>query len=107
MRIDRPSIYNALAHNHRKEVYDPDYLRTIAWRCAGKLNHLVNYPSFDDPKEGEELLDLVIDQLCTARALMKGDKKYHIPISEKIQLNHGNFQTIDIQKNGKGDDNRK
>jgi len=37
--IDRPSIYNALAQNHTKEVYDPDYLRNIAWRCIGKLDY--------------------------------------------------------------------
>ena len=80
------------------------YLQTIAWRCAGKLNHLVRCPSYDDPKEGEELLDLVIDQLCTARDLMKGDKKYHIPISTKIQLDNNDSQSIEVKKNGQGDD---
>lgn len=87
-RIDRPSIYNALAQNHMKEVYDPDYLRCIAWRCLGKLNHLVSSPSYDNLKEGEELLELVIDQLCTARDLMKGEKKFDVPLSTKVNLDH-------------------
>jgi len=77
MRIDRSSIYHALSRNHTKEVYDPDYLRNVAWRCMGKLNHLVTDPQYDNPKGGEDILDLVIDQLTSARSLMKGKGKFY------------------------------
>ena len=72
MRFDRPSIYNALSMNHTKGVYNPDYLRHIAVRCMWKLEHLVKNSSYDCPDQGEEILDLVIDQLAMTRRLIKG-----------------------------------
>jgi len=94
MRIDRPSIYNALSMNHAKEVYDPDYLRHIAVRCMWKLEHLVKNPSYGCPHQGEEILDLVIDQLTMARRLIKGDEEHRVPLSEEIKLQQGNFQKL-------------
>ena len=96
MRIDRPSIYNALSQNHTKQVYDPDYLRLIAWRCMSKLNHLVTDPQYDNPRDGDDannmdILDLVIDQLTMARALMGGEEKHKVPLSQNINLEQGGF----------------
>lgn len=103
MRVDRPSIYNALSMNHTKQVYDPDYLRNIATRCMWKLEHLVKNPSYDCPERGERVLNLVIDQLTMARRLMKGEEEYVIPLSEDIKMKPGDFRQksfkqIDIEE---------
>jgi len=91
MRIDRPSIYNALSMNHTKEVYDPDYLRHVSVRCMWKLEQLVKKPTYDDPEKGEEILNLVIDQLTLAKRLMQGEEKHAIPLSKDIHLEQGGF----------------
>jgi len=101
LRIDRPSIYNALSQNHTKEVYDPDYLRNMAWRVRGKLDYLISNPTYDNPKDGEKVLDLAIEQLIMARRLMKGEDKYDAPLSKEITLEQGGFQNIENQEENK------
>lgn len=103
-RIDRPSIYNALAQNHTKDVYDPDYTRNIAWRCKGKLEYLVKNPQFDDLDKADEVLKLVIDQLVMARSLMKGEQTYDAPLSDKIRLVQGGFEKANDDDNNNNDD---
>lgn len=85
LRVDRPSIYNSLAINHSPATYNPEFLRHVAWRCMGKLDYLVKNPNFDSPQDGEDLLDLVIEQLSMAKRLMKGEEKHDVPMPKTVQ----------------------
>jgi hypothetical protein len=85
LRVDRPSIYNSLAINHSPATYNPEFLRHVAWRCMGKLDYLVKNPNFDSPQVGEDLLDLVIEQLSMAKRLMKGEEKHDVPMPKTVQ----------------------
>jgi hypothetical protein len=94
-RVDRPSIYNALAQNHRKEVYDAEYARNIAWRCKGKLEYLIENPQFEDAEKTDHILKLVIDELTMARSLMKGEKSYAAPLPATIAIKQGGFHKLE------------
>jgi len=94
-RIDRPSIYNALAQNHTKQVYDAEYTRSIMWRCKSKLEYLIDNPQFDDREKSDHILKLVIDQLTMARRLMRGEESFAAPLSEDIKIEQGGFEKID------------
>lgn len=93
-RIDRPSIYNALSQNHSKDVYDSEYLRSIAWRCRGKLDYLIENPQFEDLDRADDILGVIIDQLSLARRLMKGEESYDAPLPEDIKMEQGGFESV-------------
>lgn len=103
-RIDRPSIYNALAQNHTKDVYDPDYTRNIAWRCKGKLEYLVKNPQFDNLDKSDEVLKLVIDQLVMARKFMKGEQTDDAPLPKGVKLVQGGFKRANDNDKEQTDD---
>ena len=58
----------------------------IVLQCMWKLDDLVKNPSYDCPKKGEAVLDLVIEQLTLVKSLMKGDTRLEIPVWNVMQF---------------------